>query len=112
MFRNYIKIALRTIRQYKVYSFINILGLAVGTAACLIICLFVIDELSFDKFHKDGDRLFRVMKLDYDETGKVESRSQFLPPAMGPELARSFEEIHHMSRTMRAAGDVQVNRDD
>ena len=107
MFNNYFKIALRNIRRYKVYSFINILGLAIGIAGCLVIFLFVTDELSYDKFHENGNRLFRVMKIDYDNaTGKKENRSKFLPPAMGPELERAYKEIKFMSRHMWGVGAV------
>ena len=48
---NYFKTALRKIRRHKVYSFINIMGLAVGMACCILILLWIKDELSFDKFH-------------------------------------------------------------
>lgn len=59
MFKNYLKIALRNIKKYKGYSIINIVGLAVGMACCLIIMLFVQDELGFDGFHEKADRLYR-----------------------------------------------------
>jgi ribosomal protein L37E len=54
MFKNYFKIALRIIRQHKEYSFINIAGLALGIACCLLILVWVQDELSFDKFNKES----------------------------------------------------------
>ncbi len=60
MFKNYFKIAIRNILRHKGYSFINIFGLAIGLACCLLILLWVQDELSFDKFHANADNLFRV----------------------------------------------------
>lgn len=60
MFKNYFKIALRNIKDYKGYSFINIFGLAVGMACCILILLWVQDELSFDNFHKNRDNLHRI----------------------------------------------------
>jgi len=60
MFRNYIKIAFRNLWKNKGYSAINILGLAIGLATCLLITLFVVDELSYDKFNKKADRIYRV----------------------------------------------------
>lgn len=60
MFKSYLKIAYRNIRKNKIYSFINISGLSVGLACCLIILLFVKYELSFDKFHSKADRIYRV----------------------------------------------------
>jgi predicted permease len=60
MFRNYLVTALRTIFRQKVFSFINIMGLAFGLACALLILLWIQDELSYDKFHENADRLFRV----------------------------------------------------
>ena len=60
MFRNYLTIALRNIVRHKLYSFINIAGLAVGLACVILIMLFVRDELSYDKWIPGSDRLYRV----------------------------------------------------
>ncbi len=60
MLRNYFRIALRIMIRQKVYAFINIAGLSVGIAASLLILLYVADELSFDKFHRDANRTYRV----------------------------------------------------
>ncbi|HNO10835.1 MAG TPA: ABC transporter permease, partial [bacterium] len=60
MLTNYIKIALRNMLKAKGYSAINILGLAVGLACCLLIVLFITDELSYDTHYANGDRLYRV----------------------------------------------------
>ena len=61
MIRNYLKVALRSIKRHKGYSIINIAGLTVGMACCFFILLYVRDELSFDRFHELGDRLYRVV---------------------------------------------------
>ena len=60
MFKNYLKIALRNIRRHKGYSFINIFGLAIGLTCCLLILLWVQDELSYDKFHTQAANIYRV----------------------------------------------------
>ena len=60
MIRNYITIALRNIRKHSFYSSINIVGLAVGVAACLFILLYVMDELGYDRFHANADRIYRI----------------------------------------------------
>ena len=60
MLRNYLKIALRNIKHQKAYSFINILGLAIGMACGILILLFVQFELSYDRFHEKKDRIYRV----------------------------------------------------
>lgn len=67
MFKNYFTIALRTLWKNKIFTFINILGLAIGISASLVIFLLVQYDFSFDKFHKDGDRLYRVVsKFNFD----------------------------------------------
>ncbi|MBS0000823.1 MAG: ABC transporter permease, partial [Cyclobacteriaceae bacterium] len=60
MLRNYFVVAIRNIRKQKFYAFINILGLTIGVAATLFIILYVSDELSFDRFHTNIDRMYRV----------------------------------------------------
>ncbi len=60
MLKNYFKTAWRNLLRDKSYSLINVLGLAIGIAACLLISLYIIDELSYDKFHKKSDRIYRM----------------------------------------------------
>jgi len=60
MFSNYLKIALRNLKKFKGYSFINISGLAIGMACCILIFMWVQDELSFNSYHKKADNIYRV----------------------------------------------------
>ena len=60
MLKNYLIIAMRNLRKHSFYSFINILGLAIGVAACLVIVLFIVDELQYDKYNKKADRIYRI----------------------------------------------------
>ncbi len=60
MIKNYLKVAIRNILKYKFFSAINVLGLSIGISCCLFIFIYVSDELSFDRFHKDVDRIYRV----------------------------------------------------
>src|SRR6056297_94287 len=60
MFKNYLIIAIRNLVRQKGYFFINLLGLTIGLTACLLITFYVIDELSYDRFHENGDRIYRV----------------------------------------------------
>ena len=60
MFENYLKIAVRNINKHKGYSFINVAGLAIGVACCILILLFVRSELSYDTFHENADRIHRI----------------------------------------------------
>ncbi len=60
MFRNYLKIAFRNIKKHKGYSFINIAGLAIGMACCIMMVIYIASELSFDRYHENADRIYRL----------------------------------------------------
>jgi putative ABC transport system permease protein len=91
MLKNYLMITLRNIKKHKGYSFINIAGLAIGMACCILIFLYVWDELSFDRYHEHADRIYRLERKgrfngqDYHEAVS--------PNPMGPALANDFPEI-------------------
>ncbi len=81
---NYIKLAWRNLAKRKLYSFINIGGLAAGLCACMLIMLYVAHELSYDRFHKDSDRIYSLMekiKLDRD-TMQIERFSATTAPSI------------------------------
>lgn len=61
MFKNYLKIAIRSLFKHKTYTIINIFGLSVGLACCILILLFIKNETSYDKFHKNADQIYRVI---------------------------------------------------
>src|ERR1700733_3874753 len=61
MLKNYLKIAFRTFRRHKIFTLINVIGLSIGISAALVIYLIIHFDLTFDKFHKDGDRIYRVV---------------------------------------------------
>jgi putative ABC transport system permease protein len=92
MIANYIKTAFRNFRKYKGYSFINIAGLAVGITCCILILLWVFDELSFDRFHAKTDRLFRVVE-EQTYAGDVISKVAVTPAPLAPALIEEFPEI-------------------
>lgn len=66
MFNNYLKIALRNLKRYKVYSFINIAGLAIGMACAILILLWIQNELSFNKFHESRQDIYRIIREEKD----------------------------------------------
>ena len=88
MIKNYFKIAWRNLVKSKGYSAINIGGLAVGMAVAMMIGLWVFDELSFDKYHKNYDRIAQVMQ-HANFNGKIETQVAN-PALMGPELRAKF----------------------
>jgi putative ABC transport system permease protein len=96
MFKNYIKTAIRHLWRHKGYSLINILGLAVGIACCLIILLYVQDELSFDKFHEKGDRIYRVA-LDRQYPGRSSSYA-IIPHSYAQEMKDEFPDVEEAVR--------------
>src|SRR3954451_789918 len=73
MLKNYFKIAWRNIERHKAYSAINILGLAIGIAACLLILQYVSFELSFENFQVNRDRIYRVQQDRFDK-GKLSTQ--------------------------------------
>ncbi|WP_343672302.1 ABC transporter permease [Chitinophaga sp.] len=76
---NYLKIVWRNLMKSKVFSGINILGLAIGIAVCMMILLFVITEFSYDRFHRNGDHIYRVMR-SFDDNGLRRSVPSVSPP--------------------------------
>lgn len=96
MFKNYLKTAWRNLRKNKIFSTINIAGLAIGMAACIIILLFVGYERSFDKFHtKNIYRLDEVQKFEGMVAPQNVALSMF---PMGPTLKKEFPEIRNFTR--------------
>ena len=88
MFKNYFKTAWRNLVKSKVFSFINILGLTIGITVCMMIFLFVINEFSFDNFHKDGDRIYRLMR-GFEKEGKLANVAYVSGP-YAPALMNDF----------------------
>ncbi|GAA4424854.1 ABC transporter permease [Pontibacter saemangeumensis] len=98
MFRNYFKTAYRNLFRYKAFSFINIAGLALGITACLLIGLFVYDELQYDKFLPEGDRVYRVYNdISAEEAGTVLA---VVPPMFGTTLEQSIPEVETVVRIL------------
>ncbi len=99
MFRNYLKLAYRNIIRHKRYAFLNITGLAVGLAACLLMASYVIHELSFETMHPDRDRIYRV-------NGRIPMGGRILLNAVvgapfGPTLEETLPEIEESVRILR-----------
>lgn len=99
MFKNYLLVALRTLWKHRVYSFINIAGLAAGMACCFVIFLYVRDEISFDHFHERANRIYRIT-MHSTLSGEVHTFAR-TPFPMGPLLA---EEIPGVETTVRLYG--------
>ncbi len=96
MLKNYATITWRNMRRQKTYSFINIAGLAVGLACCLLITLWILDECSYDRFHENHDRLYRVV-VNQPSSGGIR-KIVATPPPLGPALENDFPEIVETTR--------------
>ena len=92
MFFSYIKTAFRNLRKHKGYSFINIAGLAVGIACCILILMWVRDEMSYDGFHVKADRLFRAVEQQTYRGGELFPVA-VTPAPLGPALKDEIPEI-------------------
>ncbi len=92
MLKSYLKIALRNLLKYKGYSLINIGGLAIGIACCLLIALWVVHELSYDRFHAHADRIYRVAEV-FRDGGKIVEESASIPFPIGPTLKEAFPNL-------------------
>lgn len=108
MLKNYVKIAVRNFMKHRLYSFINVFGLAIGMAACLMIYLWVQDELSYDRFHRNAEKIYRVERLVNfrDIHGQVPITS----PAYGPGMVGDYPEIKNFVRILRNEASVKDHR--
>lgn len=98
MLSNYFKIAMRNLFRQKAYSFINISGLALGIATCLIIFLYLRAELSYDTFHEHGDRIFRLERQNLGPNGEVTGSGNTLAPSFTLLLEKDFPEFENIAR--------------
>src|SRR5438128_2748326 len=96
MFKNYFKTALRNLIKNKFYTSINIIGLAVGLATCLLIFLYVTDELSYDKYNVNADRIYRVNN-EIKFNGNYLDLAQ-VPPLMGSTMVREMPQVEQYAR--------------
>lgn len=100
MLLNYLKIALRNLRRHQLFSFINIFGLAVGLACCLLISLYIFQELSYDRFHAKADRIYRVGRTFTEGDGSVSLRLGTVAPPFGPLLKSDFPAVEEVTRLL------------
>jgi len=89
MLRNYLKIALRNLKKQKVFSFINLFGLTIGLTSFLLIALYLFDELTYDRFHKKADSIYRVIETKTSSQGQ-ESKVAAVAANIAPPQKRNF----------------------
>jgi putative ABC transport system permease protein len=99
MLINYFKIAWRNLKKNKLYSFINIMGLTIGMTSCILIGLYIGHEWSYDRFHKNADRIVRVT-MEYSNGGTIGKYAQ-TGTRVGPQLKRNFPQVSAFARTFK-----------
>jgi len=118
MVNNYLTIAIRNLFRHRAYSLINILGLSVGMACCLLIMLFVQDELSYDGFHTNGDRVYRITRDFQNDEGQSNFHISSIAAPIGKHLREDFlgltvmRSIHHHMGVLLRRGEFAAHTED
>ncbi len=102
MFKNYITVALRNIARNKLFAFLNIFGLAIGIVSCLLIYIYIQDELSFDAHHAKADKIYRMQA--FFKFNDLEDKFGITPFPSGPTLQSEYPEIKQMARLFVVGG--------
>jgi len=97
MYRSYIKFAWRNVLKHKASTFMNVLSLGVGIACFIFIFIYLKGELSYDKFHQDANRIYRVA-IDFVDSNGRRLPDATTPPALGPAMKRDFPEVESSVR--------------
>lgn len=92
MFKNYFITALRDIKRQKIFAFIKIAGLSIGIAVCILLSLYIYDEISFDRFHKNADNIYRIINKANNST--------YVAPQVSQLMKDNFPEISETSRIL------------
>ncbi len=111
MLRNYFKVALRSLRRNKLSSFINIFGLALAMTCALMIFLFIKDEVSYDRYNANADRLYRVTRDFKSPDGSTYLHLGHLGPPFGPLMKNDFPDMQEVVRTLQVRFLVAYNED-
>jgi len=99
MFRNYFRVGVRSMLRNKTFSATNVSGLAIGITCCVLLALFIQDELSYEKHFADHDRIFRITTTLKSATN--ESQLQRASPVIGPTMLREFPELENVARVVK-----------
>ncbi|MEP2668194.1 MAG: ABC transporter permease [Cyclobacteriaceae bacterium] len=109
MIKNYITVALRKFRRQKFYSLVNLFGLTIGLTSVILIMLYVVDEVSYDRFHEKSDRIYRVVENQY-YAGQPVFPVAVTPPPLGPALVEEYTDIENGTRVWST--DLSFNKDE
>ncbi|SHM07952.1 ABC transporter permease [Mucilaginibacter sp. OK098] len=107
MLKNYFKIAWRNLKKNRLYAFVNITGLTVGIVSCLLIGVYIKDELSYDRFNDNADKIVRVT-MDYVQGGAPQKTS-VTGTKVGPQFKRTFPAVDNFVRLEKRGGVITYN---
>jgi len=107
MIKNYLKVALRNLFKHKGYAFINILGLAVGIAASVLIFLYITNEMSYDKFHGKADRTYRIT-ADWSNKGDSRIHQLGTPFILAQTIREKYPQVEAITQISGPLGDVII----
>ncbi|HMK25917.1 MAG TPA: ABC transporter permease [Chitinophagaceae bacterium] len=108
MIKHYFKIAIRNLRQQKVLSFINILGLSAGLACFSLFLLYTVNEFSYDRFHKNAKNIYRVYRWTEAIQGDPASGDVYLPMPLAPAMKEDLPDVENYVRYQEASSDNYV----
>ena len=108
MFRNYLKTAWRNLKKRKVFTFINLLGLATGMAVCLLLALYIQSELGYDSFQEKKSQLYRLA-VERIYPGRTSYLGE-IPQSMGQAVKLEFPEVLESVRIVRAGKMVKIGK--
>src|SRR5258706_1971733 len=100
MVRNYLKLAIRNLLKYRFISFINLFGLTVGLTCCLLITSYILNELSYDRYNKNAENVYRVTRSFNNAEGVVSLILSTVSPPFGYYFPSDFPEIKKMTRLL------------
>jgi len=111
MFKNYFKTALRNLTRNKVYSFINIIGLSLGLACSMLIILYVKDEVSYDRFHKEVNRIYRITSQSFDKKENKVHQEGNTGYLQGPRFTANIPGLQSFVRIQSQRKDIKKGTD-
>lgn len=108
MIKNYLRIAFRNLLRNKVYSLINVVGLAVGLTCAILLYLYIQNELSYDQYHKDQAQIFRLERT-VTQTDALHT-SAFFKASLAPVLKQELPEVAHIARMLYSTSSLRIGK--
>src|SRR5215472_319164 len=111
MFKNYLKTAFRNLARNKVYSFINIIGLSLGLASAMLIILYIKDEVSYDRFHKNVGNIYRIVTQGIEKNGAKGRKDPNTGYLQGPRFSKNVPEIKSFVRLQSGEENIKIDNE-